>query len=123
MTALNEHLASLDSTLLAAKTAWEAEKKQLEDRIFALETELSLRTTLHDKAVEARSNAEKMAAKLVAQFGMVAQVFDDAKQLAINAGLYSQQPSAPPVAPLPAPLTEGEKAVIAALEEPAHVQA
>ena len=72
------------------KPILDSEKKTLEDQLLAAQLELKLQGKALADAIEARSRAEQMAAKLVAQFGVVVQVFDDARQLAIDSGLYTK---------------------------------
>lgn len=91
MSTTADHLASLDATLAAAKAAWEGEKKVLQEQILKLETELALRTRFHDDAIAAKEQALRTTAKLLTQFGVVSSVFEEAKQLAIDAGLYTKQ--------------------------------
>lgn len=90
MTLTEERFTSLDATLDAARRAWADERKALEDKLLASELELKLTKEALDKAIQARSIAERTSAKLVAQFGMVSQVFEDAKELAIEAGFYTK---------------------------------
>src|SRR6478609_4255123 len=90
MTTTEEHLTSLDSALAAARNSWAEERKSLLDRIFALETELALHKNLFDRAAADRNQAERVTAKLLAQFGMVAVIFDEAKSLALSAGLLPE---------------------------------
>lgn len=90
MTPTEDHLTSLDTTLAAARSAWTDERKALLDRIFALETELALHKSLFDRASFDRAQAERVTAKLLTQFGVVSLVFDEAKQLALSAGLLPE---------------------------------
>ena len=110
----NDALASLDEMLARTRTAWEAERKALLDRIFALETELTLHKDLHTRATEARMAAERVGTKLLTQFAVVAHVFEEAKRLALAAGYDEEQlarntpPQAPqtPAIPSPTPTSE-----------------
>lgn len=96
----NDHLDSLDATLAAARKAWDDEKKSLNDRIFALETENALIKGLHADAIKARSAAENVGTKLLTQFAVVGHVFEEARAIALSVG-YDVQ-------------TEAEKAVASA---------
>lgn len=99
MSATAEHFASIDAQLATARMAWEAEKLTLEQHVMQLEAELAIRTKLHDEAIVAKDRALRSTAKLLAQFGVVATVFDEAKQLALEAGLYTEattEPKDPP---------------------------
>ena len=80
------HLASLDATLAAARQAWEADRKGLEDRLFALQTELKLTQDACARAETARTAAERITMKLITQFGMVAGVFAEARDIALQCG-------------------------------------
>lgn len=93
MTDAADHFSSLDATLAAAKAAWDKDRGALLQRIRELETELSLTKAALDKAGTARDEAFRQTAKLLTQFGVVATVFDEAKQTAIAAGLYTEQSS------------------------------
>lgn len=108
MTDTETHFSSLDATLAAAKAAWDKDRGALLQRIRELETELSLTKSALDKAAVARDEAFRQTAKLLTQFGVVATVFDEAKQTAIAAGLYTEQNSR----------SERAAAVAATMEEP-----
>lgn len=84
-----DHFASADRMIATARAAWEEEKKGLELHIAGLQVELELNQKDRDRACEARDNALKTTAKLLTQFGIVSQVFEDAKKLAMEAGLYT----------------------------------
>lgn len=87
----NEHLDSLDATLNAARNAWEAERKSLHDRIFALETENALIKGLHADAIRARSAAEGFSTRLLTQFAVVEHVFSEARSFALSAGVNIEE--------------------------------
>lgn len=89
MTATETHLDSLDAQIATIRAAFDAEKKALTEHIMTLETELAIRTKLHDDAIRSKDAAMRTTAKLLTQFGIVATVFEEAKQLAMNAGLYT----------------------------------
>ncbi len=87
----NEHLDSLDATLAAARSAWDGERKALQDQIFALQTELALTKEAHIRADEAKSGAERMTVKLLTQFAIVSTVFAEARALALKVGFDEEQ--------------------------------
>lgn len=91
MSATAEHFASLDSRVAEIRAAWDAERTALQHRIMELETELTIRTKLHEDAIQGKDEAMRTTVKLLTQFGIVATVFDEAKQVAMAAGLYSDQ--------------------------------
>jgi hypothetical protein len=93
----SELFTSVDRIVAEARAMWQGEKAILEQRILTLETELALRTSLHDRAIESKDNALKQTATLMAQFGVVAQVFDDARRMAIEAGFYSDPTTKSPL--------------------------
>lgn len=74
-----ETFASLDTQLAAAKAAWEVEKQTMQDRIFALETELNAAKDQGRVAVEGRMVAEANAGALHALFAVVRHVLDEAE--------------------------------------------
>jgi hypothetical protein len=77
-----EHLKSIDEAIAEMRRHFEAEQKALSDRLFVAEAETHLAKTQLAAAVEARSKAERIAVKLLTQFGTVAMIFDEAKRLA-----------------------------------------
>lgn len=74
---------SIDEMLASAKDEHESCKKALLDRIFALETELTLHKSLTASASKDRDTWMRLATKLVTQFGTVEQVFSEAKAMAL----------------------------------------
>lgn len=88
MTLTEERFSSIDLQLAAARAAWEGEKKSLTEQILQLETELGIHKALHEVAIKDKDLAMQTTAKLLAQFGVVATVFAEARELAISAGLY-----------------------------------
>lgn len=76
---------SLDETVDTIRATHEAEMKACQDRTLAAEIEASLLRDLLAKANEAKSAAERVTAKLIAQFGAVEAVFAEAKALALAA--------------------------------------
>lgn len=90
MSATAEKFASIDTQLAAARAAWEEDRTTLEKRIHELEVELALTKGALDKAGGARDEAFRTTAKLLTQFGIVATVFAEAKQVAMEAGLYTE---------------------------------
>lgn len=74
---------SLDETLAAIREQHEAELKAANDRVFAAEVKTELLQTQLDKANERAAVADRISAKLIAQFGVVEAVFAEAKALAL----------------------------------------
>lgn len=77
-----DHFSSIDRQLAEMKDEFEAERKLLQDQLFAARTEAHLSRELLIVATEARSLAEQRCTKLLTQFGTVAMIFEEAKQLA-----------------------------------------
>lgn len=86
-----EHFASIDRQLADARAAWQDERAALEKRILELQTELAIRTSLHERCEDRTRTALQTTAKLLAQFGVVSAVFEEARQLAIASGLYEDR--------------------------------
>lgn len=74
---------SLDETVALIRTSHESELKDAKDAQFAAEVRATLLQDQLARAIEARATAERICAKLIAQFGMVEAVFAEAKALAL----------------------------------------
>ena len=90
MSAIAEHFDSIDARLEAAKQAWASERKGLEDQLLASQIELRMTREALAKAVDARDIYARSTAALLAKFGVVAQIFEDAREAAVEAGLYTK---------------------------------
>ena len=90
MSATAEHFASIDIQLANARASWQEDRKVLERQILELETQLRLTEEAMVRACSARDLAVRTSLKLLTQFGIVATVFDEAKEVAIAAGLYHE---------------------------------
>lgn len=75
---------SLDETVIAIREQHETELKGARDAQFAAELKSTLLQDQLVRAVEARTRAERIASKLIAQFGTVEAVFAEAKALALE---------------------------------------
>lgn len=85
-----DHFASADRLISTARAAADEERKRFEQRIFELETELRITRELREATQQTCDAALQTTTKLLTQFGIVSQVFEDAKRLAIDAGLYTK---------------------------------
>ncbi len=93
---------SLDETVVAIREQHETELKGARDAQFAAELKATLLQDMLAKAVEARHKAERIASKLIAQFGTVEAVFAEAKALALMQDEHPEQvddPRLPEVTP------------------------
>ena len=81
---------SLDDTIVAIRETHAAEIQAASDRVLAAEVKTTLLESQLARAVEARASAERLATKLITQFGAVEAIFADAKALALSA--YGQAP-------------------------------
>lgn len=83
---IHQTFSSIDAHLAAMRAQFEAEKKTLQDQLFIAQAEVHLIRDQLDRAIEARSTAERITAKLLTQFGTVALIFEEARSLAQSAG-------------------------------------
>lgn len=89
--AATDIFSSLDAQIIAVRQEWEGEKKMLEQKIFSLETELTLTKEGLARAVEARDDSFKKLAALLVRFSIVSEVFREAHELALAAGLHTKE--------------------------------
>lgn len=82
MSALDNHLMSLDETIRAVRNEYEGQIQRLKDQLTAANIENRLRAEAQAEAVAARASAERVTAALLAKFGLVSKVFEEAKALA-----------------------------------------
>lgn len=75
---------SLDETVIAIRETHAAEIQAANDRVLAAEVKATLLEDQLARAVEARASAERLATKLITQFGAVEAIFADAKALALS---------------------------------------
>src|SRR5215510_4609110 len=80
-----DHFSSIDRQLGVMREHFETELKAMKDQLFVAQAEARLAQEQLAKAVEARSRAERITARLLTQFGTVAMIFDEARTLAIEA--------------------------------------
>jgi hypothetical protein len=92
-----EHFESIDSKLSEMRRHFEAEQKALQDQLFMAQAESRLARDQLAQAVEARAVAERIATKLLTQFGTVALIFEEAKQLAEEVARHSTMEEKPRV--------------------------
>lgn len=83
---------SLDETVVAIREAHEAELKAANDRVFVAEIKAELLQTQLNKANERAAVADRISAKLIAQFGVVEVVFAEAKALALAQAVSLEHP-------------------------------
>lgn len=91
---------SLDEMVAGIKADCEAQLKAMSDKLLAAEIEATMAKDQLKVAREAQMAAERVTTKLLTQFGTVAQVFEEAKNLALS--LRGTEPTAdklPEVAP------------------------
>lgn len=79
-----DHFTSIDQQLTDMRKHFEEERKALQDQVFVAQTEAALAKEQLKTAVEARALAERRATRLLTQFGTVAQIFEEAKQVALE---------------------------------------
>ena len=75
---------SIDEQLAELRAQHESEMQACKDRTLAAEVESALLKEQLEKANEARAAAERVTTKLLTQFGLVSQVFEEAKALALE---------------------------------------
>lgn len=74
---------SLDETIAAIRDEHETQMKACADRVLAAEVRATLLEDQLARAIEARSQAERVCVKLITQFGVVESVFAEAKEMAL----------------------------------------
>lgn len=92
---------TIDETLADIRATHEAEMRACTDRTLAAEVEAALLKEQLDKCNEARAVAERVTTKLLTQFGVVAQVFEDARRMALQLEPPTEATPLPPVKYVP----------------------
>lgn len=82
---------SLDDTLATIRSTHEAEMQACKDRVLAAEIGTSFLREQLEKANEARATSERITTKLLTQFALVAQIFEEARALALELQKPSQE--------------------------------
>lgn len=100
--AATDHFTSIDSLLADMRVAHASEMQTLKDELIKAQLEAAMHKAACEKAVEARSAADRTVTKLLTQFGTVALVFEEARAVAIEAGLSTEPKSAVVEAIIPA---------------------
>ena len=90
MSALDK-FQSLDDTIRNIKDQHTSEMSQMESRLKSAEIELELTKKALERAQERSQISERLAVKLVTQFGTVEAVFSEAKKLALQVDSMVEQ--------------------------------
>lgn len=79
-----DHLNSIDETLNRVRQDHAHEVKTLQDQLLAAQIELQLCRGTTEREKNDRIAAERITMKLITQFGMVENIFSEAKRLALE---------------------------------------
>lgn len=81
---MNDKFKSLDETLAGIREEYEAQLKAMGDALLAAQIEATMAKDQLKQAREAQASAERVTTKLLTQFGLVAQVFEEARAIALK---------------------------------------
>lgn len=81
---MNDHYKALDETISAIRADCEAQLQAMRDKLLAAEIEATMAKDGLKAAREAEAAAQRVTTKLLTQFGLVAQVFDEARKIAMD---------------------------------------
>ena len=81
---MNDHYKTLDETITAIRAECETRITEMKDKLLAAEIEATMAKDQLKEARLAQASAERIATKLLTQFGLVSQVFEEARTLALS---------------------------------------
>ena len=80
----SDHFMTLDETVRAIKAEYEEKLTAMKDKLMAAEIEATMAKSGMAEARAAQAQAERITTKLLTQFGLVAKVFEEARELALK---------------------------------------
>lgn len=81
---MDNHYKTLDETITAIRKDCEDQLQAMRDKLLAAEIEATMAKDGMAKAREEQAAAQRITTKLLTQFGLVAQVFDEARKIAVD---------------------------------------
>lgn len=93
---MNDYYKTLDETVAAIRADCETQLQAMRDKLLAAEIEATMAKDQLQLAREAEAAANRVTTKLLTQFGLVSQVFEEARALALSLQQPPETTALPP---------------------------